>query len=79
MGDKSSDFIDRSTLSPEPIPKIIYSTWISDKPLPEKFLKYIESWQRVMPDYRIEIISMKNKPESDFINRCIERKMFVVA
>lgn len=65
--------------SEEKIPKIIYSTWISDKPLPEKFLKYIESWQRVMPDYKIEIISINNYPKSAFIEKCIERKMFVVA
>ena len=61
------------------IPKIIYSTWISDKPLPEKFLKYIQSWQDKMPDYKIEIISMKNRPQSSFIDNCIARGMFVVA
>lgn len=61
------------------IPKIIYSTWISDKPLPEKFQKYVDSWKRVMPDYKIEIITMENCPHNPWIDECLRRKMFCVA
>ena len=61
------------------IPKIIYTTWISDKPIPEKFHKYIESWKKVMPDYEIIIISMDNCPHNAWIDECLRRKMFCVA
>lgn len=61
------------------IPKIIYSTWISDKPLPEKFHKYIESWKKHLPDYDIRMITMENTPRNDFINTFISNKKFAVA
>lgn len=62
-----------------PIPKIIYTTWISDKPIPEKFYKFIESWKRVMPDYKIAIITMDSCPHNPWIDECLRRKMFCVA
>lgn len=61
------------------IPKIIYSTWISDKPLPDKFKQYVDSWKRVMPGYKIEIITMENCPHNPWIDECLRRKMFCVA
>lgn len=42
------------------IPKIIYFTWISDKPIPTKYEKYIESWKKFMPDYEIRQITKEN-------------------
>lgn len=61
------------------IPKKIYSTWISDKPIPEKFLKYIDSWKRVMPDYEIHIISMENVKHGTFVDKSIEIKNYALA
>lgn len=35
------------------IPKIIYHIWISDKPCPEYFKQYTDTWSKIMPDYKI--------------------------
>lgn len=61
------------------IPKIIYSTWISDRPLPQKFKKYIESWKLFLPDYEIRMITLDNIPRNAFINEFIKTKRFAVA
>lgn len=61
------------------IPKIIYSTWISDKPLPEKFKKYIASWKRFLPDYEIRLITIDNVPGNRFTDTFISQKKFAVA
>lgn len=41
------------------IPKIIHQIWIGDKPIPDKFKKYIQSWKEINPDY--EYILWDNK------------------
>ncbi|HAY34802.1 MAG TPA: glycosyltransferase [Ignavibacteria bacterium] len=61
------------------IPKIIYTTWISDKDLPVKFYKYIESWKRILPDYEIRMITLENAPRNRFSDICINNKKFAVA
>ena len=61
------------------IPKIIYSTWISDKPLPKKLHKYIESWKKHLPDYEIRLITLDNTPHNPFIDTFIRKKKFAVA
>lgn len=35
------------------IPKKIHYCWLSEEPIPAKFMNYIENWSRVMPDYEI--------------------------
>jgi hypothetical protein len=61
------------------IPKIIYYTWISDKPLPEKFSKYIDGWKKLMPDYDIRQISLENVKRGAFVDKCLAEKKFVMA
>jgi hypothetical protein len=61
------------------IPRIIYYTWVSPDPLPEKFQKYIDGWKVLMPDYRIEQISLDNVVKSPFVMEAINRKLFAVA
>lgn len=61
------------------IPKIIYSTWISHKPLPLKFNKYIESWKKFLPDYEIRMITLENTPHNTFIDHFIENQKYAVA
>lgn len=61
------------------IPKIIYTTWISDKPLPEKFNKYLESWARVMPDYKIKVLNLEELHLSPFTLKSIGRKNYALA
>lgn len=61
------------------IPKRIYFTWISEKPIPEKYNKYIESWKRIMPDYEIVQITLDNVKRGTFVNKSIEIKNFALA
>lgn len=61
------------------IPKIIYSTWISHKPLPLKFNKYIESWMKYLPDFEIRLITLENTPHNSFIDHFIENQKYAVA
>jgi glycosyltransferase involved in cell wall biosynthesis len=53
------------------IPRIIYTTWISDKPLPAKFEPYIESWRRVMPDYEIRVLTLKNITRNPWVDAAL--------
>ncbi len=36
------------------IPKIIHFCWLSDDPFPEDIQKCIDSWARIMPDYKVK-------------------------
>ena len=42
------------------IPKIIHYSWFGKGPIPEKNLKYIESWKRFCPDYEIKLWTEDN-------------------
>mgnify|MGYP003225697238 CR=1 FL=1 len=35
------------------IPKIIHYCWFGGNPKPKDVLKYIESWKKYLPDYKI--------------------------
>jgi hypothetical protein len=61
------------------IPRILYSTWISPNPIPSKYQKYIDSWMRVMPKYKIKIISLDNVKKTPFVIKAIEKKNFALA
>lgn len=36
------------------IPKVIHYCWFGGKPIPEQYKKYIESWEKYCPDYKIQ-------------------------
>lgn len=36
------------------IPKVIHYCWFSEKEIPEKYQKCIESWEKCCPDYEIK-------------------------
>lgn len=61
------------------IPKKIYTTWISDKPIPQKYEKYIASWKRVMPDFEIHVITLANVKHGTFVDKAIKIKNFALA
>lgn len=61
------------------IPKIIYTTWISDQPMPAKFKTYFDSWRRVMPDYDIRVLTLENITRTDWVQRAIDARKFVLA
>lgn len=35
------------------IPKIIHYCWFGEKPLPDEYKKYIDSWKKYCPDWEI--------------------------
>lgn len=61
------------------VPKVIYFTWISDKPVPEKYRQYIESWSKVMPDYKVKQITLKNVKRGAFVDKAIAMKNYALA
>lgn len=61
------------------IPKTIFHIWISDKPCPEYFKKYTDSWSKFMPDYEIKYITKDNCPRNMVIERLLDLKMYSVA
>ena len=42
------------------IPKIIHYVWVGPKPISENILKCIKSWQKIMPDYKIQLWNESN-------------------
>ena len=65
------------------IPKIIHTFWFSDKPgIPEKYLKYIDSWKKYAPDCEIKIWTLDTyRPMAKclFFEQAIEAKMWAFA
>jgi hypothetical protein len=61
------------------IQKKIYFSWISDKPIPFKYQKFIDSWKRVMPDYEIHQITLQNIKRGAFVDKAIELKNYALA
>lgn len=60
------------------IPKIIYKIWISDRPCPEYFKRYTDTWKKFMPDYEIREITLANIPRTFYINNLIAQKKWTV-
>ncbi len=58
------------------IPKIIHAIWFSGDPMPELYLKCLESWKRYAPDYGIKIWDMETyKPDRClFFEQAIEHR-----
>lgn len=41
------------------IPKVIHYCWLSGEPIPANLQKCIDSWTKVMPDYKLKLWDMK--------------------
>jgi len=61
------------------IPKIIYTTWVSPNPLPERFKPYLDGWKKLMPDYELRVISLENVIKSPFVIEAISRGKYALA
>lgn len=48
------------------IPNIIHYCWFGGKPIPQDYLRYIDSWRKFLPDYEI-----KRWDESNYDVNCI--------
>jgi len=61
------------------IPKKIYYTWVSDKPLPDKYKPFIDGWKKIMPDYEIIEINIDNCPHNKWVDEAINKGNFILA
>ena len=63
------------------IPKLIHAIWFSGDPMPELYLKCLESWRKNAPDYEIKIWNMETyKPDRClFFEQAIEHKNWAFA
>lgn len=42
------------------IPKVIHWCWLSGEQLPEKIQNCVDSWKKILPDYKIKCWTTKN-------------------
>lgn len=42
------------------IPKVIHYCWLSGEPFPKKIRRCMETWQKVMPEYRLQLWDTNN-------------------
>lgn len=58
------------------IPKIIHAIWFSGDPMPELYLRCLESWKKYAPDYEIKIwdLNTYNPDDCLFFKQAIEHK-----
>lgn len=59
--------------------KKLYTTWVSDKPYPVKYLPFLEGWKLLMPDYEIEVISLSSVIKSKFVVEAIKLGKYALA
>ena len=61
------------------IPKVIHYCWFGGKPLPEDIRRYMMTWRKVLPDYKIVRWSEKNFDIStapDYVKEAYEAKKY---
>lgn len=61
------------------IPKIIHYCWFGGKPLPESTKRYIQTWKKLLPDYKItewneENFNVQSAPE--YVREAYEAKKY---
>lgn len=63
------------------IPKIIHYCWLSDDPIPEEYMAYINGWKQIMPDFTIKKWDRKaiNLDEHPFAKQAFEAKKYAFA
>ncbi|WP_051192114.1 glycosyltransferase family 32 protein [Butyrivibrio sp. VCB2001] len=63
------------------IPKLIHAIWFSGDPMPELYLRCLESWKKYAPDYEIKIWNIETyKPDRClFFEQAIEHKNWAFA
>lgn len=63
------------------IPKTIFYVWFGEKKIPEKYVKYIDEWRKLNPDFQIIQINEKNFDikKYKFIDTAIKNKKWAFA
>ena len=61
------------------IPKVIHFCWFGGKPLPDDVKRYIKTWRKVLPNYRIVKWSENNfdiETAPDYVKEAYEAKKY---
>lgn len=63
------------------IPKVIHTFWFSGKKIPEKYRKYVDTWEKYCPDYNIRIWTLDDYDGFDcrYFRQTIENKKWAFA
>lgn len=63
------------------IPKIIHLTWFSGDEYPENIKKCLETWKKVLPDYKVKIWTMDMARALDipFVNEALDARKWAFA
>lgn len=61
------------------IPKRVCYTWISDKPVPERYRNYMRSWVAKMPGYEFVHLSLETVKRTPFVSKAIRLKNYALA
>jgi mannosyltransferase OCH1-like enzyme len=56
------------------IPKLIHQIWVGEKPIPESYLIYMESWKKQYPDWSYKLWTDKEVKEFKMYNRELYEK-----
>lgn len=63
------------------IPKIIHYCWLSDSPIPDTLLRYMESWKKVLPKYEFVHwnFEMFPKGKSQWVDEAFDNRKYAFA
>jgi hypothetical protein len=53
------------------IPRIIYTTWISERPIPARFAACMRSWSRLLPGYRVVVLGLSDVVSSPWTDAAL--------
>lgn len=56
------------------IPKILHHIWLSDKPCPDTFKKWTDTWSKIMPEYDIKYTTLDNIRITEGLQRFLDNK-----
>ena len=63
------------------IPKIIHLTWFSGEEIPSKLQKCIDSWKKLLPDFKIKLWTMEMARDLNiqFVNEALDARKWAFA
>lgn len=63
------------------IPKIIHYCWLSDDPIPNDFMNYIDNWKKIMPDFEFRLwnFNVFDKKSSNWVSEAFDNKKYAFA
>ena len=72
--DNFIDKVERKEMEKKEIPHIIHYCWFGGKPLPEQYKKYVETWKKNFPDYKVMKWDESNFPIDQYSYATVIRR-----